>query len=239
MNEMLDNAGERRGADFCRSVLKHLDIEVDVKGAENLPPRENRRVTIVSNHPLGGLDGMALIDWATGYWGGTVRFVVNDLLMAIEPLTDVFIPINKHGAQSRRASMALDEAMEGDDPVIIFPAGLVSRRGRGGVVRDLEWRKMFLVKSLKAGRDIVPVHFNGSNSSFFYKFAKLRKRLGLKLNIEMVRLPREVFLSRGARYTITVGKMMSCAGLKQQDCGTAVAAIKDYVYALAQEDINN
>ena len=101
MNDMLDYCRGKRDADFCRGVLEHLDITVNIMGSENLPSPSNRRVTIVSNHPLGGLDGMALIKWASEYWGGTVRFIVNDLLMAIEPLSGTFVPINKHGAQSR------------------------------------------------------------------------------------------------------------------------------------------
>lgn len=234
MNEMLEVCRGRRDADFCRGVLDHLGITVDVNGTENLPPAANRRVTIVSNHPLGGLDGMALIDWATSYWGHGVKFVVNDLLMAIEPLHGTFIPVNKHGAQSRGALSQLDEALDDDAPVIIFPAGLVSRRGNDGTVCDLKWRKMFVNKSVQYRRDIIPVHFNGHNSAFFYKFARLRKRLGLKFNIEMVRLPAEVFKCRGARFTISIGPMIMWQDLK---CGTKADAeaqlIKQMVYALA------
>ncbi|MDE7387137.1 MAG: 1-acyl-sn-glycerol-3-phosphate acyltransferase [Muribaculaceae bacterium] len=234
MNEMLEVCRGRRDADFCRGVLDHLGITVDVAGTENLPPASRRRVTIVSNHPLGGLDGMALIDWATSYWGPGVKFVVNDLLMAIEPLHGTFIPVNKHGAQSRGSLSQLDEALDADAPVIIFPAGLVSRRGSDGTVCDLKWRKMFVNKSVQYHRDIIPVHFNGHNSAFFYKFARLRKRLGLKFNIEMVRLPAEVFRCRGARFVISIGHMIKWQDLKSGAKADAEAQrIKQIVYALA------
>lgn len=234
MNHMLEVCRGKRDAEFCRGVLEHLDITVGVRGMTNLPPRDHRRVTVVSNHPLGGLDGMALIDWAVAYWGGEVKFVVNDLLMAIEPLSRTFIPINKHGAQSRRASSLLDETMAGDNPVIVFPAGLVSRRGADGTIRDLEWQKMFVNKSVKYGRDVIPVHFDGHNSAFFYKFARLRTRLGLKFNIEMVRLPGEVFRCRGAHFTITVGKMIPWHELESGAGARAEAErIKALVYSLA------
>ena len=234
MNEMLEKCRGKRDAEFCRSVLDHLDIRVDVRGEENLPDASQRRVTIVSNHPLGGLDGMALIDWATRRWGHGVKFVVNDLLMAIEPLSNTFIPINKHGTQSRHASEALDEAMQADDPVIVFPAGLVSRRRKDGTIRDLEWQKMFVNKSIRYRRDIIPVHFNGHNSSFFYKFARLRTRLGLKFNIEMIRLPAEVFLCKGSRFTITIGKTIGWNELEGGASARRQAAdIKETVYSLA------
>lgn len=237
MNEMLETCRGKRDSDFCKGVLDHLDIKVTVKGTENLPEPSHRRVTVVSNHPLGGLDGMALIEWAAGYWGTEVKFIVNDLLMAIEPLSGTFVPINKHGNQSRSASQSLDEAMESDVPVIIFPAGLVSRRGDNGAIRDLQWHKMFINKSIKTGRDIIPVHFNGHNSSFFYKFARLRTKLGLKFNIEMVRLPREVFRSRGSHFTISIGKAIPCDSLRGGILSHQEASrIKEIVYDLAAKE---
>lgn len=238
LNEMLRVNRGKRGADFCKGVLEHLDIKVDVRGEENLPARDHSRVTIVSNHPLGGLDGMALIVWATERWDRDVKFVVNDLLTAIEPLSDVFVPVNKHGSQGREALEKLDKAFAGDSPVIVFPAGLASRMGDDGVIRDLAWQKMFITKSARYGRDIIPVHFNGHNSPFFYKFARRRTRLGLKFNIEMIYLPREVFRSAGSRYTISIGKMIPAADLKT---GSAAAgqtdAIKGAVYALAPDEV--
>ncbi|MCM1450039.1 MAG: hypothetical protein NC082_06825 [Clostridiales bacterium] len=234
MNEMLEECRGLRDGDFCRGVMDHLDITVETIGEENLPPVADRRVTIVSNHPLGGLDGMALIDWSTRRWGKGVKFVVNDLLMAIEPLSGTFVPVNKHGGQSRTASGNLDEAMADDNPVIIFPAGLVSRRGKDGVVKDLEWRKMFVNKSIQYGRDIIPVHFNGHNSSFFYKFARLRTRIGLKFNIEMIRLPAEVFKCRGSHFILTIGKYIPWETLEGGASATRQAAdIKEVVYQLA------
>jgi len=237
MNEMLEVCRGKRDADFCRGVLDHLDIDIDVKGTENLPPACHRRVTIVSNHPLGGLDGMALIDRAVKYWGPGVKFIVNDLLMAIDPLKGTFIPINKHGAQSRNAFSRLEEAMQADAPVIVFPAGLVSRRGDNGEIKDLEWHKMFVNKSVQYHRDVIPVHFNGHNSAFFYKFARLRTRLGLKFNIEMIRLPGEVFRCRGAKFTITIGETIPWSDIKNGSYASAEAQrIKQIVYSLAPAD---
>lgn len=239
LNEMLRINRGKRGADFCRGVLDHLNIKVDVANEELLPPATHRRVTIVSNHPLGGLDGMALIDWATRQWGKGVTFVVNDLLMAIEPLREVFIPINKHGAQGREALERLDKAFDADAPVIVFPAGLVSRRGADGTIRDLEWQKMFVNKSIKFGRDIIPIHFDGHNSSFFYKFARRRKRIGLKFNIEMIYLPREVFRSAGSHYTISIGRTIPVGELAGgSKAGETATRIKEIVYALAPDKTN-
>lgn len=232
LNRLLRENFPRRGADFCRGVLDDLGVTVRFHNTGNLPPKEHKRVLFVSNHPLGGLDGMALIDFVRDYYGVEPRFIVNDLLTAIEPLSDTFIPVNKQGSQSRQAIEALDEAFASDVPLLMFPAGLVSRRGKKGVVADLEWQKMFVTKARRYSRDIIPLHFYGENSSFFYKFAKFRRRLGLKFNIEMIYLPREVFRSRGKTFDVVVGEPVSHASLGDMSPRDKAQQIRQQVYAL-------
>lgn len=234
LNELLRNNFPTEGAEFCEGVLRDLDVTVDVVGEENLPPASERRVVIVSNHPLGGLDGMALIAWATRRYGGRVHFVVNDLLNAVVPLRPVFVQVNKHGAQSRDSIRAIDEAFAGDDPVLIFPAGLCSRRGADGKIADLEWQKMFVNKAVEHHRNVVPLYFSGENSPFFYKFARFRKRIGLKFNIEMIYLPGEVIRARGSRFSIFCGKPIAWQQLKSGKSAMEQAAqIRSLVYSLA------
>ena len=231
MNEMLRKCRGKRDADFCRCMFEHLGITYRVEGAENLP--KDGRVIIVCNHPLGGLDGMMLIDYFTQIYGKGLKFIVNDLLMAIEPLRGVFLPINKHGHQSRDSFRGIDEAMSSDMPVLIFPAGLCSRKGKDGRVSDLKWQKTFVNKAIQHERTVIPVFFKGRNSNFFYNFARLRERSGLKLNIEMIRLPREMFRSAGQSFKIRIGRPIAWQTLEggsraqwQADC------IKEIVYNL-------
>lgn len=212
MNEMLREIYPRRGSEFCRAVIEKLQITVNVEGLENMPPRDHRRVVFCSNHPLGGLDGMALIDFVASYYGVQPLFIINDLLMAIEPLRDVFVPVNKHGRQSRETIVAIDQAMASDRPVIIFPAGLCSRRRNGEVV-DLQWQKMFASKARQWNRDVVPMRFVGQNSDSFYTWASRREKLGIKFNAEMILLPGEVFKSRGKTFTIVIAAPIKAADL--------------------------
>ena len=233
LNWLLERNRGRRDADFCRGVLDDLNVGVKVTGEQNLHPDTDRRVVIVSNHPLGGLDGIALIDYVTRVYGDKIHFIVNDLLMAIKPLTGVFLPINKHGKQSRASLKAIEEAFAGNDPIIIFPAGLVSRRQKGGVIADLQWQKMFVNKSVEYHRNIIPLKFNGENSGFFYKFAKFRTRLGLKFNIEMIYLPREVFRSENKEFSIVIGESIKWDSLKSgKDAQRQADEIKKIVYNL-------
>lgn len=237
LNEMLRVNRGRRGADFCRGVLEHLRISYRVNGAENLPA--DPRAIFVCNHPLGGLDGMMLIDMLTRHYGRPVRFVVNDLLMAIEPLRDVFLPmntVNNHGRQSREATEELERVLASDAPVIIFPAGLVSRKNSKGVIADLQWRKMFVNRAISSHRDIIPLHFSGHNSKFFYNFANLRTRLGIPFNLEMTRLPAEVFRCEDMTFSIEVGSPIAWSSLEGgRKAAEEAAAIRRASDALAPD----
>lgn len=177
-----------------------------------------------------------MIAWLTRHYGRQARFVVNDLLMAVEPLSDCFIPINKHGAQNRNTTESLERALSSSDPVVIYPAGLVSRLGDDGKIADLKWNKMFINKAISSQRDIVPVYFEGENSPSFYRLARLRKRLGLKFNFEMILLPREVFRSRGKTFRLTCGKPISWRSLRGGNAAVEEAAgIRKDVYQLSEK----
>ncbi len=233
LNALLRSNYPKRGAEFCEGVLADLDVDVSIVNPERLPGVDHRRIIIVSNHPLGGLDGMALIREFSRIYGNDLRFIVNDLLMAVKPLGDVFLPINKHGRQDRKAISDINAVMASDAPVMIFPAGLVSRRGKGGEIRDLDWNKMFVNKAVEYRRDVLPIFFSGENSPGFYKFARWRKRLGIKFNIEMVCLPGEVFKSRGKAFRIFVGPLIPWQSLRTgRESLVQAGEIKDIVYSL-------
>jgi len=232
LNGLLESNAGRKGADFCRGVLADLDVGCDIIGEDNLPDASDCRKLFVCNHPLGALDGIIFIDYIARRYGEPLYFVVNDLLMAVEPLRPVFLPVNKHGGQSREAAAALEDAFAGPRPVIMFPAGMVSRR-RGREISDLSWHTMFVNHAIKYGRDIVPAFFEGTNTIFFYRFARLRERLGIKFNIEMLRLPAEIFYSRGKRYRLYFGKTVPVSGLAGGSHARATAdAVRRIVYSL-------
>lgn len=232
LNTLLSNNSHLTGADFAEGVIRDLSVDYRIEG--DFDPSA-RRVIFVSNHPLGGLDGLVLASAVKKLYGGNgnMKFVVNDLLTFVEPLRTIFLGINKHGDQSREAVEALDNAFSGPEPIVMFPAGLVSRRLSNGSIADLEWRKMVVNKAISSQRDIIPVNFSGENSKFFYNFAHLRTRLGLKFNIEMVRLPAEIFLKEGHTFTITLGSPIAWQSLKGGKEAQAQAdSLRETVYRL-------
>jgi putative hemolysin len=202
INDFLERHGDKYGLAFARAAIQEFNVSVTLEGEENLP-REGHFI-FASNHPLGGFDGMILIDVITRIYG-EVRSLTNDILMNVANMTDLFVPINKHGKQASEAAAILDAAFRSDIQILTFPAGLVSRYV-GGRVMDLEWKKSFITKSVQYKRDVIPVYFHGRNSNFFYAFYRVRKFLGIKTNLEMFYLVDETFKHRNKSFRITFGK---------------------------------
>ncbi|MCH5229069.1 MAG: glycerol acyltransferase [Muribaculaceae bacterium] len=191
-----------------------------------------------SNHPLGGLDGMALITvLATKYGDGNIRFLVNDMLMNVTPLKDIFLPVNKFGKQGKANTLEINAKMASNCQIFQFPAGLCSRLNDRGEVSDLEWQKSFVVKALEYKRDIVPVFFKGKNSDKFYKIARWRKKLGIKFNLEQILLPSELCKARGKHFEIIFGKPINWRQLAEsgKNSKELAAMIKGHSYALGKE----
>lgn len=233
LNEILVATYPGKGSEFARKVLQHLGISLRVEGLENL--KEGQRYMFASNHPLGGLDGIALISvLGEKYGDNNIRFLVNDMLMNVTPLQDIFLPINKYGKQGREYARIINEKIESDCQIFQFPAGLCSRLNDKGEVADLEWQKSFVVKALESKRDIVPVLFEGKNSNKFYKIARWRKKLGIKFNIEQILLPSELCKARGSSYRIIFGKPISYSTLTQSSKSPKQLAsdIRSQVYSL-------
>ena len=203
INEFIDKYGDRQGLEFSDSMLEFLDVNYHICGKENLPPKDGRYI-FVANHPFGGPDGIVLISML-GRFYDKLKFPVNDLLLNLKNLNNIFLGVNKHGAQARKDVLAMEEAFASDCQMIMFPAGLVSRK-QGKVIKDLEWQKSFITKAIYHKRDIIPIYIDGQNSDFFYRLAAFRKLIGLKVNIEMLLLPKETFKKRHTNLTMHIGK---------------------------------
>lgn len=234
LNALLSRLYPRRGADFCRALLSELDITLDVAGTDRLPACG--RALFVSNHPLGGLDGISMLAFLGGHYGCEPYFVVNDLLMAVEPLSGNFVPVSIFGRQRRTASEALTAALASHAPIVIYPAGLVSRRADNGTIADLKWNKTFINKAIESRRDIVPVYFGGTNSAFFYRLARLRRRLHIPFNLEMTLLPREMLRRRHCTFRLSIGAPVPWSSLNGgSHAADEAARLRTIVYNLADK----
>lgn len=233
LNEILRNAFPAEGSSFSDSVIEQLGLRLRVEGLENVPL--DRPVTFASNHPLGGLDGIALIKILGDLFGDDkVRFLVNDMLMHVGPLRSVFLPVNKFGKQARDSVRLINEAYASDARILVFPAGLVSRLHDNGSISDLRWQKTFVVKAMEYGRDIIPVRFEALNRKRFYRAARLRKKLGIKVNLEQAMLPTELCHSEGKEFVVKFGQPVTVDKMRSESRSPEEIAddIRSIVYSL-------
>jgi len=229
INVFLERHGEKTGLDFARAAIQEFNVHVIIKGDENLP-REGRFI-FAANHPLGGFDGILLMDVMSRYYPD-FKFLSNDLLMNITNLHPLFIPVNKHGKQAVEAAARLDAAFRSGTHIVTFPSGFVSRYINGQVM-DLEWKKNFISKALQYNRDIIPVHFTGRNSKFFYGLYRVRKFFGIQANLEMFYLVDETFKHRNDTLTVTFGEPIPYTRFDKSKSPLQWAKwVKEQVYAL-------
>ncbi len=230
LNAILKKMAGKSSVDAAAAALEEMHITLESTGLEQLP---QGRYLFVSNHPLGGLDGLALITLLGNRYEHHIKFLVNDLLMAVEPLRGVFLPVNKYGSQSRDTALQIEDALKGDKQIITFPAGLCSRMQPDGNIADLPWQKSAVVHAIHNQRDIVPVYFDAQNSKFFYRFAKWRKKLGIKFNIELIFLPKEMIKKCGSTLRVIIGDPIPWSSLDASHPKQEAARLRQTVINMA------
>ncbi len=202
VNYFINTYYNKEGVDFITELLREMNTTVKTINLEkNIPEKD--RVIVTANHPLGGLDGLALM-LAVGRVRRDIQFPVNDILTHIPNLQVLFIPVNKHGSNADNIRL-FNQTFEKDNIICYFPAGLVSRKQKGKIM-DLEWKKTIITKARRYKRDVIPTYIDGNNSNFFYNLALYRKKAGIKANVEMFYLANEFFKQRDKTLHITFGK---------------------------------
>lgn len=228
LNEFLRLYGHLEGVPFIEGALEFMNTRVKVVGLENIP--EKGKAIVASNHPLGGLDGLALMMTVAKRRNDLV-FPVNDILMNVKNLEPLFIPINKHGSNTENIQI-INDTFASDKVVCYFPAGLVSRKRRG-IIKDLEWHPTFITKAKRFKRDIIPTHISGRNTNFFYNLANIRKLLHIKSNIEMLYLVDEFHKQKNKTITITFGKPVPYGTFDRRHTKQEWASLmRDFIYTL-------
>lgn len=233
VNKYLWESRHLSGTDWLEECVRYLDMTLELVGEENLPAKDDGRLyTFVSNHPLGGEDGVALGAIIGRHYDGKFRYLVNDLLMNLPGLAPVCIPINKTGNQSRNFPAMVEAGFKSDNHMLMFPAGICSRK-RGDEIRDISWKKTFITKSVEYQRDVVPIHFGGQNSPFFYKLANFSDKYVKKVNLAMLFLVDEMYKNVHKTFRVAIGKPIPWQTFDKSRTATQWAQyVQDIVYKL-------
>lgn len=236
VNRFLWENRNLKGTEWLTACVQYLDMTLDIVGAENLPDKNDGKLyTFVSNHPLGGQDGVSLGSIIGRHYDGKFRYLVNDLLLNLPGLKPVSIGINKTGKQSRDFPRMVEAGFNSDNHLLMFPAGLNSRR-INGEIHDLPWKKTFITKSVETHRDVVPIHFSGQNSKRFYRIAKFSDRY-LPFNLAMLFLVDEMYRNVGKTFRITIGKPIPWQTFNKTKTPMEWANfVEERVYALSSND---
>jgi putative hemolysin len=205
LNKVIHKYRDKSGVPFVECVLKEWNIEIEVKGDENIPAAG--RFVFVANHPLGGIDAMSLLSAIYRHFQDLVS-PSNQLFSYVPQMKPFILGVNVFGKNTKETAEKLNQLFESDTQIMIFPAGEVSRRVKG-VISDPAWQKTFITKAIRYEREIIPIFISGRNSDFFYFVANLRKLLGIKLYIETILLPHEMLRKKNTAITITFGKPIS------------------------------
>lgn len=231
INQFILKTTHIQGMPYADAIIEKFGASVDLYGLENIP--DSGRFVFASNHPLGGLDGMAFL-YGVEQKFQNVKFPVNDILLYIRNFKDIFLPVNKVGTTGRRAAQLMEEAFASDNQILMFPAGLCSRK-RDGKIADLDWKKGFVTKAIQYERDIIPVHITGRNSDFFYNLSNIRTKLGIKANIEMLYLVDEMYKQQGQHVDVHFGKPIDYRTLVGKNPVEVAQAIKETAYSLSKQ----
>lgn len=232
MNSILVRLGHLKDVVFMKAIVDDMKIVTEVVGKENLPKSGTRNM-FVCNHPLGGVDVISVVSVVGPNYPEGLMIPANDMLLHMTQIKDMLIPINRVGAvQDRHLAETLNAAYASDVQMMFFPAGMVSRK-RKGVIKDEPWKKNFVIKSVESKRNIVPIRVEAENSRFFYFLANFRKRLGIKVNLEMMLLANELYMKRGERIKITIGKPIEWQHFNaSKSPRTWAQEVKEQVYTL-------
>lgn len=233
INDFLLKNKEVYDSDFSKAVIDYFNIKIEVIGMEHIP--KDSPIIISMNHPLGGMDALAFVTAMKGH-REDLRFIVNDLLMNLHNLKNLFVGVNKHGKNEASTRQQISDLFESNEAVCIFPAGLVSRRIKGKV-RDLDWKKTFIIYAIKFNQPIIPVFIDGELSNFFYRLSNFRKAIGIKANIEMLYLADELFKQRNKTMRFTIGKPIWPSDLDLSKTERELAQIvREKVYELSEKN---
>ena len=233
VNKFLWDSRGLTGTEWLTECVRYLDMTLQIEGLENLPDKNDGKLyTFVSNHPLGGQDGVALGSIIGKHYDGRFRYLVNDLLLNLPGLKPVSIGINKTGKQSRDFPRMVEAGFKSDNHILMFPAGLNSRK-IDGKIHDLEWKKTFIVKSVEYQRDVVPIFFGGRNSDRFYRIAHFSDKYVKKVNIAMLFLVDEMYKNVGKTFRVAIGKPIPWQAFDKSRTSMEWAKyVEDMVYEL-------
>ena len=213
INKIYNKHKHLKDLEFFTALLNDLEIKFEIP-EEDLKriPKTGAFIT-VSNHPLGGIDGILLlkmlIEKRPDY-----KIIANFLLQRIEPLKPFIMPVNPFEDQKNKKSSiaglknSLSHLKEGN-ALGVFPAGEVSTYKDGKLIVDKPWEDSAIKLIQKAEVPVIPIYFHAKNSRLFYFLSTLNSKL------RTAKLPSEVLSQKGREIKVRIGNPISVKDLEE------------------------
>lgn len=229
INSFLEQNSEVYGVEFIEKILEYFNFGYKYSNIEleNIP--SSGKVVIVSNHPLGALDSLALISLIYSI-RKDVKIVANEILLNIPQISSLLLPVDNMSMKSSKESIkAISRSLNSEEAVIIFPAGEVSRVRPTGI-KDLKWKSGFLKFAKKNSAPILPIFINARNSSLFYFVSMLYK------NGASLLLVSEMFNKRDKVIEIKIGGLIPIERVKELNLDEKVEVnlLKKHLYRVSK-----
>jgi putative hemolysin len=216
VNRMYDVLKDKQGKDFFDSFVRYRELKYIVFEEDLARIPKTGPFILVSNHPLGGIDGI-LMTKILSEIRPDFKIMGNFLLEKIEPMKPYVIPVNpfENRKDLRQSSAGMRETLkhlENGGCVGIFPAGEVSNKNnKFNEIRDKKWELPVLKLIKKAKVPVLPMYFHAKNSQLFYQLAKLHP------DLQTLLLPAEMMNKREKPIRIRFGKPVSIKLLADHD----------------------
>ncbi|MFW5707076.1 MAG: hypothetical protein ACOC12_04080 [Bacteroidota bacterium] len=202
LNALHNRYIDKMGIDYVNAILQDLDITIRMHNEVALENVD--KCIFVANHPLGGIDALSFLHCIHKVKGNVIS--PSNQFFDYDPnLAPLVVGVNVFGNTSRDQTRAINKAFQSDAQIMIFPAGLVSRK-TDGEVRDSEWHKSFVSKAIETKRYVVPTFITGVNTARFYRVSRIRKFFGLKMPVEILYLPGEMLNKKGSSIDLIFGE---------------------------------
>ncbi|MGH6987372.1 MAG: GNAT family N-acetyltransferase [Caulobacteraceae bacterium] len=229
---LIDALAPRSGRDCLELVSRLLDLRIEVVGLERLP-REGR-ILLVLNHPTGIGDAIAIWDAVKARRPDVMGFANADAHRIAPRFRDVLIPVEwiveRRTLESNRLTLtATRKALAEERPIVVFPAGRISRRSRDGKLSDPPWVPGVFTIARKFAAPVLPIHLAGPPSRLFHFFHRFSSEL------RDITMFHELFDKRRATFKLTIGEPVAPSRLPA-DSVEAAAAMKAYVEEILPRD---
>jgi putative hemolysin len=229
INSFLREHQGNRGIDFIERIFEYFNFSYSISQRErnNIPAQG--RLVIIANHPIGSLDGLALLRLVSEV-RKDVKIIANDMLMAFEPLHDLLLPLdNMTRGAYKQSYKNIISALNNEQAVIVFPAGEVSRASPTGI-KDGKWQAGFLHFARKTKAPILPIFVSAKNSMLFYSASMIFKPLATAL------LAHEMFNKHSAEIKFRVGEVIPHHALESNKLAdkALIKRLKKHLYKIGK-----